>query len=301
MKRLLLFTPGYQRLFAEYQTYLKLLGYQKGSRKNMAAHVKEFLNRLESQQITGLQEITAHQITDHYQYLQNRPSQRDHGTLSESHISFSLYAIRVFIQYHYGTGSITADPFSALNFPKPYKQERKTLSRQEIKQLYEVCETHRDKAILGLFYGCGLRRSEAERLNTDDINYKQQILYVREGKGNKRRAVPINKQLKEDFYNYYVHERNHFLFIGNNIRKEQENSFMLNKAGGRMLGDGYWKWLKGMLGKAGLSKDATLHHLRHTIATHLLENGLDIEQVREFLGHSFLETTQIYTHIGKWK
>jgi integrase/recombinase XerD len=300
MKRLLLNTPEYQRLFADYQVYLKLLGYQKGSQKNMAAHVKEFLHRLEHQQITDLHEVTAHQITEHYRYLQNRPNQRDQGTLSESHISFSLYAIRVFIQYHYGTGAITSDPFSALNFPKPYKQERKTLSRQEIKQLYEVCETHRDKAILGLFYGCGLRRSEAERLNTDDINYKQQILYVREGKGNKRRAVPINKQLKEGFYNYYIHERN--LFVFNRKEKDRpENSFMLNKAGGRMLGDGYWKWLKAMLEKAGLSKETTLHHLRHSIATHLLENGLDIEQVRDFLGHGFLETTQIYTHIGKWK
>jgi integrase/recombinase XerD len=299
MKKLQLHTPEYQRLFADHQIYLKLLGYQKDSQKNMAAHVKEFLHRLESQQITGLREVTAHHITDHYQYLQNRPNQRDHGPLSESHISFGMYAIRVFVRYHCETGAIPADPFGSLDFPKPYKQERKTLSREEIKRLYEACETSRDKAILGLFYGCGLRRSEAERLNTDDINYKQQVLYVREGKGIKRRAVPINKQLKEDFYNYYINERNHFLFIRKN--QKPENSFMLNKAGGRMLGDGYWKWLKGLLEKAGLSKETTLHHLRHSIATHLLENGLDIEQVRDFLGHSFLETTQIYTHIGKWK
>lgn len=297
MKKLLIYNPEYQRLFNDYQVYLKLLGYHKTAQKNMAAHVKEFLHRLEKQQINHLTEITAHHIINHYHYLQSRPNQRDQGHLSESHISFSLYAIRIFIQYHYETGTITVDPFSSLNFPKPYKPERKTLSRQEIKQLYKACESFRDKAILGLFYGCGLRRSEAEMLDTDDIHFKNQLLYVREGKGNKRRAVPLSKQLKDDFYNYYINERNHFLFIGKN--QKPENSFMLNRHGGRMLGDGYWKWLKGMLEKAGLSKETTLHHLRHSIATHLLENGLDIEQVRDFLGHSFLETTQIYTHIKR--
>ena len=297
MKKLPLFNPEYQRLFNDYQVYLKLLGYHKTAQKNMAAHVKEFLHRLEGQQINQLKEVTAQQIIIHYRYLQSRPNQRDQGTLSESHISFSLYAIRVFIQYHYETGTLTADPFSALTFPKPYKPERKTLSRQEIRQLYEACENYRDKAILGLFYGCGLRRSEAERLNTDDIHYKQQLLYVREGKGIKRRAVPLSTQLKEDFYNYYIKERNLFLF--NRKNQNPENSFMLNKAGGRMLGNGYWKWLKEKLEKAGLPKDISLHHLRHSIATHLLENGLDIEQVRDFLGHSFLETTQIYTHVKK--
>jgi integrase/recombinase XerD len=247
----------------------------------------------------ALKEVTGHRILNHYHYLQNRPNQRDHGTLSESHIAFGMYAIRMFVRYHCETGTIPADPFGSLDFPKPFKQERKTLSREEIKRLYGACESYRDKAILGLFYGCGLRRSEAEMLDTDDIHFKNQLLYIREGKGVKRRAVPLSKQLKEDFYNYYIHERG--FFLSNRKNHKPENSFMLNKAGGRMLGDGYWKWLKGMLEKAGLSKETTLHHLRHSIATHLLENGLDIEQVRDFLGHGFLETTQIYTHISKWK
>jgi integrase/recombinase XerD len=299
MKKLQLHTPEYQRLFNDYQIYLKLVGYQKESQKNMAAHVREFLHRLEGQQINSLWEVTAGQIIDHYQYLQNRPNQRDQGTLSESHISFGMYAVRVFVRYHHQTGTMPTDPFGSLGFPKPFKQERKTLSREEIKLLYGACESHRDKAILGLFYGCGLRRAEAEKLDTDDIHFKNQLLYVREGKGIKRRAVPLSNQLNEDFYNYYIHERG--FFLSNRKDQKPENSFMLNKAGGRMLGDGYWKWLKAMLEKAGLSKETTLHHLRHSIATHLLENGLDIEQVRDFLGHGFLETTQIYTHIGKWK
>jgi len=294
MKQLLLQKTEYQRHLSDYQLYLKLLGYHRVSQKNMAAQVKEFLHQLEQQQVDHLQQISSQQIKNHYQYLQNRPSQRDQGPLSQSHISFSLYAIRVFIQYHYETGSITTDPFSSLNFPKPYKQERKTLSRDEIKQLYQTCQSYRDKAILGLFYGCGLRRSEAERLNTDDIHYKQQLLYVREGKGNKRRVVPINQQLKEDFYNYYLQERSFYQHYD-----KPTNAFMINRKGNRMLGNSYWKWLKEKLEQANLSKEISLHHLRHSIATHLLENGLDIEQVRDFLGHSFLETTQIYTHIKK--
>jgi integrase/recombinase XerD len=111
--------------------------------------------------------------------------------------------LKTFIKYQEENGNISKNPFSALNFPKPKYPPRRVLSREEIKALYEACQTMRERALLALFYGCGLRRSEAEKLNIDDVNFKNQLLYVRMGKGKRRRVVPMTEQVKRDLENYY--------------------------------------------------------------------------------------------------
>jgi integrase/recombinase XerD len=152
----------------------------------------------------------------------------------------------------------------------------------------------REKALLALFYGCGLRRSEAEKLNIDDVNFKNQLLYVRMGKGKRRRVVPMTEQVKRDLENYYKNER---IIYTKELTADNQKALMLNNHGNRMLGNGYWNKFKCLAQKAGLPKQISLHHLRHSIATHLLESGLSIEQVRDFLGHRHLESTQIYTRV----
>jgi integrase/recombinase XerD len=202
--------------------------------------------------------------------------------------------LKTFIKYQEENGNISKNPFSALNFPKPKYPPRRVLSREEIKALYEACQTMRERALLALFYGCGLRRSEAEKLNIDDVNFKNQLLYVRMGKGKRRRVVPMTEQVKRDLENYYKNER---IIYTKELTADNQKALMLNNHGNRMLGNGYWNKFKCLTQKAGLPKEISLHHLRHSIATHLLESGLSIEQVRDFLGHRHLESTQIYTRI----
>jgi integrase/recombinase XerD len=113
---------------------------------------------------------------------------------------------------------------------------------------------------------------------------------VREGKGAKRRVVPITEKVSAALEEYYLQER-----CSSTTKKVvDENAFILNNVGNRMRGDGFIKLLKQITEKAALQKEITLHHLRHSIATHLLQSGMSMEYVRDFLGHSFLETTQIY-------
>ena len=115
---------------------------------------------------------------------------------------------------------------------------------------------------------------------------------MREGKGAKRRAIPINETVKKELENYFVNERKKI-----NACTGSEDVFMFNGGQTRMKGDQYNRALKQILRRTEINKETTLHHLRHSIATHLLENGLKIEFVRDFLGHSHLEATQIYAKV----
>ena len=184
---------------------------------------------------------------------------------------------------------------TAFVFARTKSPERETLTRTEIESLYAATESLRDKAMLSLLYGCGLRRSEAEKLNIQDVSFRTGLLYIREGKGKKRRVIPMSKKVNDDLKNYFFEERNNYIKMTSS--KDTEQAFMLSAKGNRLCGEAFNSNLKRLLKTAGITKPISLHHLRHSIATHLLENGLSMEKVSEFLGHEQLDATQIYTHV----
>lgn len=274
----------------QFENHLKRLGYSKSSQYMLPTCITEFLDQIEEKNIYELHQIEPSHIQEHYEYLTQRPNKRRPGGLSSQMIHHHIYAIRLFLNFLEQTGTITDNPISGLHFPKPESKQREILTVKEIKQLYEIAENYREKAILGIFYGCGLRRSEGITLNVKDISFKNSLLYVREGKGKKRRVIPINEKVKEDFKNYLYNER---------WAKDNEIAFITNINGKRTSGNSYNNIVKALIPKAEIDKEISLHNLRHSIATHLLENGLSVEYVRDFLGHKHLEATQIYTRISK--
>jgi len=159
----------------------------------------------------------------------------------------------------------------------------------QIKQLYRLAGV-KERVVLSLFYGCGLRRSEGEQLNLKDVSFKSGLLYVRKGKGGKRRAVPMSEKVVEDLQVYVDIERKWTI---------KNDALVLNKRGSRMSGKSHSRMLKSLIKRTELKGQITLHSLRHSIASHLLERGLSVEYVRDFLGHKHLESTQIYTHIKR--
>jgi integrase/recombinase XerD len=208
-------------------------------------------------------------------------------------INTYMHAVNGFFIYLQQSGYLGENPFSSLYFPRPETREREILTRAEIEKLYNASETLRDRAMLGLFYGCGLRASEGEKLDRSDMNFRAGILYVREGKGKKRREVPLSVSVAGDLKNYLYQERPEY------VHKQGEEAFLLNSLGERMSADTCRRKLKILLKKASLKKEISLHSLRHSIATHLLENGMSVEYIRDFLGHKYLETTQIYIRNDK--
>lgn len=278
----------YQHLVKNFTDHLQRLGYSKGTISMLPRCIHEFLHKQEQQQLYDLTLVTAQDIITHHEYLQQRPNLRRPGGLSEMMINHHVYALKLFFSWLQETRLIEANPMSTLHFEQPTSREREILTLIEMHKLYEACESIKERATLHLFYGCGLRKSEGVNLNITDLHFRSQLLYVREGKGKKRRAVPMTERISEDLKAYYHQERN---------GRPNERAFMVNERGTRMQGDSYTETLKRLTERAGIEKQITLHGLRHSIATHLLESGLSVEYVRDFLGHEVIDTTQRYTHI----
>lgn len=276
-----------QVIIQNFKNYLYQVGYSESTQKMLPALVKEFLQH---QQISDISFIEQEKVKSFCEYLQTRPLKLRSGALSEMMISHYVYALKTFFTWLEITEQTDYNPISGMKFKRPKQNIREPLSTEEIKQLFEASTSLKQTALLHIFYSCGLRRSEGEMLNINDIHFKNQLLYVREGKGAKRRVVPMTAKVTEALENYYLNER-----TNSTIKKvKDEDAFLLNRIGNRMTGDQLNKSLKEILNKAGITKEVTLHHLRHSIATHLLQSGMSMEYVRDFLGHSFLETTQIY-------
>ncbi|OFX20865.1 MAG: hypothetical protein A2033_07880 [Bacteroidetes bacterium GWA2_31_9] len=255
--------------------------------------VKDFL---EYHSTTNIEAVNQKHIESFIEYLQIRPHKRKAGGLSEAYINHHIYALKLFFSYLEETGQIKYNPISVMKFKRPGHNTREPLTQAEISQLFETAQSQKETAMLHLFYSCGLRRSEAVELNTKDIHFKSCLLYVRNGKGHKRRAIPMTVKVSQALENYYLQERSQ-----SQTKAKDAEAFILNRIGSRMSGNSYNSIIKEIVEKSGIERACTLHHLRHSIATHLLENGLSLENVRDFLGHSYLESTQIYTHIKNLK
>jgi len=274
---------------SRFRQYIQQIGYSKGSQYQIPNCIKEFL------EVTNkpIKNTNQQDILNFYQYLQTRPLKRRPGALSQAMIGHYVFSLKTFFNWLEQTGQISCNPISNIKFKSPQGNPREPLSQKEILELFEAAQTSKETAILHLFYSCGLRRTEAENLNTSDIHFSKNLLYVREGKGAKRRAIPINEKVKIELENYLINCK---LLM---VNCKCKDAYMVNNNGDRMRGNSYNKILKQLLAKAEITKEASLHHLRHSIATHLLENGLSIEFVRDFLGHSHLEATQIYAKVNQ--
>ena len=271
---------------SDFKTYLEQLGYSKSSCFMLPHCVQDFLDYHK-----GGEEFTTTHIEEYYEWLQIRPHKQKEGGLSEHYINHHIYALRLYFNWQEQTGQLSYNPISVMRFRQPKGKPREPFTLQEILQLFAVAQSAKETAILHIFYSCGLRRSEGEALNRNDIHFKQRILYVRRGKGAKRRAVPMTAKVSAALEHYWQSERQG--------KAKDSEAFIVNRVGQRMKGDGYGRVLKELIERAGITREASLHHLRHSIATHLLESGLSIEEVRDFLGHACLETTQVYAKVNQ--
>jgi integrase/recombinase XerD len=171
---------------------------------------------------------------------------------------------------------------------RPQKEQKlpKVFSKDEVERILTVLRNLKHKAILSLIYSCGLRRSELINLKITDINSGRELIEIRGAKGKKDRFVPLSEKILVLLREYYkVYKPKYWLFEGEKEKSQYSATSIQNI-------------FRNALGKAKINKAMTLHCLRHSYATHLLENGVDLRYIQEILGHKSSKTTEIYTHVS---
>ncbi|NLZ38822.1 MAG: site-specific tyrosine recombinase XerD [Firmicutes bacterium] len=268
--------------------------------KGLAANTLEAYNRdlhafcsyLKKENINDFREVTRNSITAYLQAL--RKSGKATSTLSRN-----MASIRSFYNYLFQERLIVDNPTADLESPKLEKKLPRVLTTQEVELLLEQPDLQqvaglRDKAMLEVIYATGIRVSELMSLDVLDVNLEAGFIRCT-GKGAKERIVPMGS-VAIHFVSEYLRRGRPKL-----IRNKDEPAMFVNQHGKRLTRQGFWKILKKYARQAGIKKDITPHTLRHSFATHLLENGADLRSVQEMLGHADISTTQIYTQLTKSK
>jgi integrase/recombinase XerD len=279
-----------QQGFAE---WLSVLGYAGTSVTSLPRQVQEFLHHQEAHEKYGLQQLTAGDATAFIRQLETKTGIRTKRGFSAAHINKYIQSLLLFSRYIRESGK------SGVGFTLERLSDSRAkptwLSRAEIRRLYGATQDDvlgvRDRAMLSVFYGCGLRLQEGASLELSDILHDRRMLYVRRGKGYKERYVPIAEKSYQDVRDYIEEARPQLL------QKPCDMLFIDANKGRPIHKQSLYLRIKGLVRKAGICKEVGTHTLRHSIATHLLQSGMKLERIKDFLGHVVLDSTQIYTHL----
>ena len=295
MNGLIIQNKFYNYLEINFGKWLETLGYASTTVYEGPRYIHEFLHYLEQNKCYHIKDITNSMVEQYFIYLSERRNRNKEGVLSRNYLRNHLRTLRWFSRYLRET---TGKSFEVtMQMGKPEITGKTILTREDIKALYEVIgETplgYRDRAMLGVYYGCGLRKNEGASLDMSDVQLNKSLLYVRKGKNYKERYVPVSDKVKSDLKTYIIYGRPALMKTGGDA-----SAFFLGVTGKRVQGSGLYARIKILNDKAKINKSVGLHTLRHSIATHLLQGGMKLEQIATFLGHSSLENTQIYTHLS---
>jgi integrase/recombinase XerD len=290
-----IYSETYQTEAKNYKKHLDILGLKSETTQARYLYLREFFSWLENNKVFEIKAITPKEIAQYNDYLKAKKSQRTGKALKQKSIYDHMRNLQQYLGYLLEIGTIKSNPASHLKFTNgTEKVERFIFTQNQIKELYKIANLE-ERTILNIAYGCGLRVQEISDLNQEDIRLTENIIIVQKGKNSKRRLVPISQKISDEIKEYLesLQQKNNTIFINNKARRMQEWGFnarlkqlILKTAFGQKL-------TSEELNKIGI------HSLRHSIATHLLENGMKLEQVQKFLGHSHIESTEIYTHISQ--
>jgi integrase/recombinase XerD len=273
--------------------FLNYLTVERGlSRNTLEAYGRDlarYLDHLERDGVSHPDEIAAAQVLRFLGRL------KEEGLCARSRAR-SLVALRVFHRFLLAEKLASGNPTAQVEAPRSLSRLPHTLSPEEVERLLgapagEEPRDLRDRAMLELLYATGLRVSELVGLKVADLQLDVGYLFAF-GKGSKRRIVPMGEAA--------VLELRRYLGLGRPfLDREASPVLFLNRSGQGLTRQGFWKIIKRRAREAGIARNITPHTLRHSFATHLLENGADLRAVQTMLGHADIATTQIYTHVTR--
>lgn len=280
-----------QKNIKEFLDYIKKQKmYSDHTIKNYEIDIMEF-NRYLKQEMIDYTSVDYDFIKGYLVYMYDKK-------LSRNSIARKLSSLRSFYKYLYNNNIVKTNPFKYVKTPKKEKKLPKYLGVEELEIIFKTPNItiplgQRDKLILEILYATGIRVSELVNIKIGDIDFNKKEIKIN-GKGNKERIA--------EFGDYCLDAIDLFIENGRNILLSKHNKvceyLIINEKGNKITTRGVEKIIDNIIKKAALKKKVTPHMLRHTFATHLLNEGCDILTVKELLGHESLESTQVYTHVS---
>ena len=268
--------------------YLDYLKFERKLSSNTISSYQEDLKKIISNFNKNLIELTTNDIEKYINDTKLTARTKAHY----------LSVLNSFFKYMIFMNKINNNPCELIRNPKIEKKLPKYLTKDEIEKLLEIKLIkpidYRNKAMLELLYATGTRISELLNLELNHIDFDECIIRVT-GKGKKDRIIPIGNTAI-NYLKLYINDYRKFI-----LKTKTNNYVFLNKNGEKMSRQGFFKILKELAHNAGITKELSPHTLRHSFATHLLNNGADLRIIQELLGHENLSTTEIYSHLGNKK
>jgi len=228
--------------------------------------------------------------------LSQRPG-RQGAFIKPETVYDNLIAVRFFFKWLSSQNVILYNPAENLILPKTCKPLPRTLTAYQVEKVLNAVDLKtwrgvRDRAVMEVFYSTGIRRSELRRLDVYDIDFAEETLFVNQGKGYKDRLVPIGERALDWVYRYLQEVR------PSHVRVPDPGKLFLSRTGRPIYASNFTAMVKMYLEKAGIHQVGACHLFRHAMATLMLENGADVRYIQQMLGHSQIQTTQIYTHVS---
>ncbi|WP_178989635.1 site-specific tyrosine recombinase/integron integrase [Winogradskyella schleiferi] len=262
---------GFRACPESYLLKLELKRYSANTVKNYVSSFESFINYFKGKQLEEINEL------DIRKYLQLLIQ----DNFSNSQVNLSINSIKFYYEIVLGM----PNRFYSIERPIKKKMLPDILSKEEVLRIIDCANNIKHKCIIGLLYSSGLRRSELLNLEAKDIDSKRMVITVKGAKGNKDRITVLSPNLLKDLRIYYkAYRPKSYLFDG--------------LKGGKYSASSVLNIVKSSARKAGIHKKVTPHMLRHSFATHLLENGTDLRHIQLLMGHSSTKTTEIYTHVA---
>src|SRR4030042_4211266 len=284
----------YEQIIYHYESHLTGLGYTSGTIKLDTTNIKKFLTYLTERNLKDIREVNEKHLIEYVEYLKNKKSQYKRN-ISIATINRAICSIRGFFKYLATYEVILTNPIEETSlYIKSINRIKEIFSIDEINAFLDNIKDLRDKAIFELIYSSALRLGDVVNLKIEDVNLKERIITIKEGKGKKDRYL-VFSNIAEIYLRIYIEKERI-----KELKKapKQDRSYLFITKNGRLHNCYVQKKMKKYLNEADIpNKALSPHSIRHTTATHLLEAGCNIRYVAELLGHESLDTTVGHTHV----
>lgn len=281
----------------EFLTYLLSLGYKPQTIVNAEIYLWQFLKWLKYTEGKEVKEVTATVLTGYQHYLFYKYKKKDGKPLSYRGALAKLSMVKKYFDYLAKHKHIFFNPIETVQWPRVKRHIPKNiLTQPEAELLLELPDKNttegiRNRAILELLYSSGMRRGELCKLDMHDVDLKEQIVHIRYPKNRQDRIVPIGSKASKSIESYLLRSRHKI------SKYPLEKALFLNQYGKRLVGASLNNVIQKYSKRMNLNKHITLHCLRHSCAVHMLQNGASIVMIQAQLGHSRLDSTEVYTRI----